>query len=141
MYDTIWVFLSHLPDTIPRLLPLLANREVFPLTNLGVEVESWVSGMTLTSKQAMKRDMELVRKILLYAVEQYILPTDAPVNLIGYGSKNIHLYIQMLIEAGFIVGNSNLPSGSIGHVNPDPPGHTWEIDYITWKGYELLESL
>ena len=64
---------------------------MFPLTNFGVDVESWVREITLTPKQAIKRDMELVRKILQYAVEQRI-PSSSPVSFDGYDNNIIDFY-------------------------------------------------
>jgi hypothetical protein len=83
----------------------------------------------------MKRDMELVRKILEFAVEHYIPFRDVEVIIDGYDEKIICLYLTMLHEAGYIV---MLPVAQ-NHMRPG--NYRNAVFHITWKGYELLESL
>ena len=92
----------------------------------------------------MKRDMELVRKILQYAVEQRIPPSGEPVSLLEYDVRTLNLYVQMLNEAGFIDAPDSIPVRIVPADNPSsqtPPDLRVNINRITWKGYELLESL
>jgi len=83
----------------------------------------------------MKRDMELVRKILEFAIEHYIPFEDVEITIDGYDAKTICLYLAMLKEAGFIdmkpVAQNHMKANNLRNF----------ILRITWKGYELLESL
>ena len=80
----------------------------------------------------MKRDMDLVRKIL-FAVED---SEDGNVDLdnIGYDRDQIYLHVELMEERGLV-------DASIAH-GSDGPGHrilACRIRRLTWEGHDFLE--
>jgi len=80
----------------------------------------------------MKRDMELVREILL-AIET---SDESPlgwieISLPGYSQEDVSYNVELLAEAGFIEAQ-DLSSMD---------GHEWHPKRLTWKGHEFLDSI
>jgi Hypothetical protein (DUF2513) len=77
----------------------------------------------------MKRNMELVRDILL-SVQNRSTATDySPVDISGYERPVIRRHVELLIEAGLLDGS---PSGGGGE-----PG----IKDLTWQGHDFVGAL
>lgn len=80
----------------------------------------------------MKRDMELVR-LLLLEMEKVPIGEDLDLTKIeGYESDDIHYHIMLLHQAGLIQALDG--SGGGGHFD-------WIPEYITWEGHEFLETI
>ncbi len=80
----------------------------------------------------MKRDMDLIRKILL-AIEAHPEPEywDVPLNIEGYSNKDIAYHVKLLSEAGLIEARKQ---EIIGYPTQ------WEVNALTWAGHEFLEA-
>ena len=50
----------------------------------------------------MKRDMDLVRKILLEIEEQYVSSSIIDLKIEGYDSETIAYHCKILYEAGYV---------------------------------------
>lgn len=82
----------------------------------------------------MKRDMDLVREILLRA-EAAEPGKEIKPDIPGYGEEKIGLHVELMIDRKLIKGTT-IPSGS-------GPAHrilTYRIDRMTWEGYEFLDA-
>lgn len=96
----------------------------------------------------MKRDMELIRKILEHVekhqdvMEGHSLnlsevETDIAVDNIGPGAETypwpqIHYHVWLCVDAGFVEGRISLDS------------KVWATSHLralTWKGHDMLEEL
>lgn len=79
----------------------------------------------------MKRDMDLIRKILL-AIEAHAEPYswEVPIEIEGYSDKEVSYHIKLLLEAGLIEARGLKGTGVI----------TWAINGLTWAGHEFLEA-
>jgi hypothetical protein len=78
----------------------------------------------------MKRDMDLIRKIL-QAIETYPVPDDfIELTIEGYESENIAYHVKLLAEAGLIHA-INLSSLN---------GFEWKPKSLTWEGHEFLDA-
>lgn len=82
----------------------------------------------------MKRDMDLVRKILLKIEEA---PTyDDPIDLVieGYSNSQINYHVKILSQGGMIelFGKPVSPLGAITLYFPSG---------LTWTGHEFLDSI
>lgn len=78
----------------------------------------------------MKRDIELVRLILL---EMESVPTylaEPNLNFDGYSEEEVHYHVMLLDEAGLIVA-IDASSGSDLY---------WIPQRLTWQGHEFLEA-
>lgn len=78
----------------------------------------------------MKRDWEIIRQVLI-AVE------DDNFNKYLENSEQISNVVQhtiLLIEAGFL-------TGSYEYIFVDDRDKTFNIDGLTWKGHELLDTI
>jgi hypothetical protein len=79
----------------------------------------------------MKRDMELIRTIMLK-----IEKDDYSDNIDNFSLQKVLFHKKLLIDAGFLSGNIYLNTES-----SKPEVGTVIIREITWEGYELLELL
>jgi len=79
----------------------------------------------------MKRDMELVRKILLYLEEDDEPSKWKTITIKGYGANNISHHLKILYEAGLIEAK-NISTKDI---------NIWQAKSLTWDGHELLDSI
>jgi len=80
----------------------------------------------------MKRDMDLVRKLLLAIEEKDERFTSESLEVFDYSSDEIDYHCAMLLEAGIIRGK---PIGTMG--SPD----TCLISGISFEGHEYLDSI
>jgi hypothetical protein len=78
----------------------------------------------------MKRDMELVRLILIEIEKQpkYQPIIDLAIN--GYTPEEINYHIMLMREAELIVATDISANDKLD----------WIIDRLTWQGYEFLEA-
>ena len=88
----------------------------------------------------MKRDMDLVRKILIKMEKdwgyEYLLNSEEEIRIENYSDSAIHYHLRIMVEGGLITsifpeGLSNLQSTYIRY----PP------EIITWEGQEFLEAI
>ena len=79
----------------------------------------------------MKRDMELVREILLSLEES---PRNTTIE--GYSKEEVNYHVALLIEAGLIDGfvSKNVLSGSVA------PSSV-VVNRLTWNGHEFAENI
>ena len=87
----------------------------------------------------MKRDMDLVRKILIKIEEDWgyeYLGPEREIKIEGYSDSAIHYHLRIMVEAELITsifpeGLSDISSTYIQY----PP------EIITWEGHEFLEGI
>lgn len=78
----------------------------------------------------MKRDIDLIRKILLELESQSIEERSSDIHIDGYDDQVISYHIMLLDEAGLVRGiDASSPSDIY-----------WFADRLTWDGYEFLEA-
>jgi len=78
----------------------------------------------------MKRDMDLVRKLLL-AIEAHPEPDGAfDVDVPGYPREQIMYHVQLLHEAG-LVSAENVTTFN---------AFEWQVHSLTWSGHEFLDA-
>ena len=76
----------------------------------------------------MKRDMELMRKILLACEElDYDPRYFSRLELEGYTDHQVGYHVILLAQAGYLV-------------EAGFPGYGY-VHYLTWSGHELLEAI
>ena len=80
----------------------------------------------------MKRDMDLVRKILMACEEHEHGRAPAGINIDGYSDEEIGYHAFLMIEAGLARGFDGAGSG-----DPSPYGC---IVSLTWEGHEFLDA-
>ncbi|MBF9195409.1 DUF2513 domain-containing protein [Microvirga terrestris] len=85
----------------------------------------------------MKRDMDLVRNLLLEieASEKpalYISDLISADRLNGIDQPTIELHLKLLIEAGLIDANQKQGSSTVGG---------WYVRRLTWDGHEFLDTM
>ena len=80
----------------------------------------------------MKRDMELVRKVLFLIEEQTEL--DSSVCIEGYSSGDIGRHCSMMYEYGLIKNFSALAA------DIDPYYH-FSANGLTWEGFDFLDKI
>ncbi|AMA10691.1 DUF2513 domain-containing protein [Picosynechococcus sp. PCC 73109] len=85
----------------------------------------------------MKRDMELIKKILLAleannTINQYLHYSN--LNLEGYDDNEVAYHVKLAHEAGLIELAGNKPVQTIG----SPP--IYFIQCLTWEGHEFLDA-
>lgn len=84
----------------------------------------------------MKRDMDLIRTILLKVeADQTLSGSFQAVNaatfgITDHGDAEVIYHLVMLVEAGFLAGNTKL--AATGQII---------ISKLTWKGHELLDDI
>ena len=81
----------------------------------------------------MKRDLDLVREILLVVEGAGTEGLDRDgVNLDGHDSQEIGRHIQLLHEAGYLIAS---------YTEPDQGGIVLHnVERLTWKGHEFLDA-
>ena len=83
----------------------------------------------------MKRDMDLIRRLLLYLEEKQSSRPEANVCVQGYSKEEIVYHLALMAQAGYIdyeaFGSISNPNRLIEVV----PGS------LTWEGHELLETM
>lgn len=78
----------------------------------------------------MKRDMELVRAILLEMEEHQNPNTQIKVKGTGYSPDQINYHVKILAQAGLIEAEDATSCNGIG----------WIPVSLTWEGHEFLEA-
>jgi Hypothetical protein (DUF2513) len=79
----------------------------------------------------MKRDMELVRELML-AIESQDGDNDTDFELAGYNESQIDYHLELLIEAQFVVGEVHHLQGGYRPVI--------RIGRLSWEGHEFLDN-
>ena len=80
----------------------------------------------------MKRDMDLVRKILLACEAEPSGWAPSPLVVEGYTEAQIGFHVMLMAEAGLIQGKNITSSKS--------QGPQWLPGPMTWAGYEFLDA-
>lgn len=81
----------------------------------------------------MKRDMELVRKILFAIEEQHEDTGISDLTIDGYTDKAVAYHCKILHEAGFI--------SSYSAQFADNELYYFEVGSVTWDGCEFLDKI
>ena len=80
----------------------------------------------------MKRDMDLIRKILIKIEDTKEYPIRENIKIEGYDDDSINFNLILLGEAGIVeVDSKELTDGTKIIV---------EVSRLTWEGYEFLDS-
>jgi len=79
----------------------------------------------------MRRDMDLVRKILMAAEDSPSGYAPDPLKIEGYSKEEIQYHALIIIEAGLATGGETTPFNG-------PPAAI--IHRLTWRGHEFLEA-
>ena len=80
----------------------------------------------------MKRDMDLVRKILLALEEQESGFAEHKFKVEGYSEDEVGYHVLLLMEAGLVHG---VDMTHLGSKNP-----VAAPSRLTWQGYEFLDA-
>lgn len=81
----------------------------------------------------MKRDMDLVRKILLEIEKQYVSTALYNLEIDGYDKETIAYHCKIIYEAGLISDyNAQYASDSI---------HDFGVGPLTWEGHDHLDKV
>lgn len=80
----------------------------------------------------MKRDLKLVRRILLAVEGAPETPDDAQASLPEVSDALLQYHLRIMKSHGLIYASNN---GS------DEFGDSWEVEGLTWEGCELLEKI
>ena len=79
----------------------------------------------------MKRDMELVRTILLL-VNNHDEPTLPSIEFDGYPKKEVDYHVDLLVKAEYLEGINCFPLGT--------PNNQWIKVSLSWKGHEFIDD-
>lgn len=79
----------------------------------------------------MKRDMDLVRSILLELEKHPHVSTRMDLNIEGYSPDEVSYHVKILDQAGLI--------NAVADANP-PFDPTWVPISLTWEGHEFLDA-
>ncbi len=80
----------------------------------------------------MKRDMDLIRQILL-AVEKHNDPDKGiPVNIAGRSEGQVSYHIRLLDQAGLVKAL---------HIRDGGGGERWILYHLTWQGHDFLDTI
>lgn len=80
----------------------------------------------------MKRDMPLVRKILLHIEDRNNVRAER-VEIDGYDDELVQRHVELLLDAGFIQG---LKSHTISQSLP-----VMRVTDLTWEGHDFLAAM
>jgi DNA-binding Lrp family transcriptional regulator len=84
----------------------------------------------------MKRDMDLVREILM-EIEKGGPSTLGEVHIEGYSSEEVSYHVRLMGEAGLIeASGTQINAGP----NASPDAIEWEQVRLTWAGHEFLDA-
>ena len=78
----------------------------------------------------MKRDMDLVRRILLEVEKRSPEEMDRPLQFEGHSDQEITYHVRILHEAGLITALDFSSSG----------GEQWQPVSLTWEGHDFLDA-
>jgi hypothetical protein len=79
----------------------------------------------------MKRDMELIRELML-AIESQDGDENTDLEPAGYDESQIDYHLELLIEAGLVVGEVHHMMGGNRPV--------MRIERLSWEGHEFLDN-
>lgn len=82
----------------------------------------------------MKRDLDLVRKILMYYEDKEMDGMDRSIEVEGYSESSIHYHLLLMDEAGLLRCERSVSSSTPSRVIKVYPFS------LTWKGHEFLSS-
>src|SRR5690606_14013063 len=89
-------------------------------------MEIFVYSMNYQKKKCMKRDLDLVRKILLEVEEkETINGYQQDLEIAGYSQDAIRYHLRIMQDADLIKYTAYMPSGII-------------IDKLTWQGHDFI---
>jgi hypothetical protein len=80
----------------------------------------------------VKRDLDLIRKILLACEAELHDYAPHPLTVDGYGDDRIGFHVHLMIQAGLLDG------GDVTHMGSASP--MGMAQSMTWEGYEFLEA-
>lgn len=78
----------------------------------------------------MKRDMELVRLILIELEQQSSYQSSSNLNFIDHSEEEVNYHVMLLHEAGLIIAEDVSSFGDL----------YWIPQRLTWQGHEFLEA-
>lgn len=78
----------------------------------------------------MKRNMDLIREILMQIEERQHNIEFAPLEIEGHSEEEMSHHIMLLDEAGLIQAEDLSAFG----------GHEWRVRRLTWWGHEFLDA-
>jgi hypothetical protein len=78
----------------------------------------------------MKRDMDLIRAILLEVEAWPIDRRSTSVEIPGHDAQVISYHVMLLDEAGLLKG---MDASGMGNIE-------WLVDRLTWSGHEFVEA-
>ena len=81
----------------------------------------------------MKRDMDLVRLILLKIEEEYVSTALYNIEIDGYDKETIAYHCKILHEAGFV--------SDYGSQYADNALYSFGVGSLTWEGNEFLDKI
>ena len=81
----------------------------------------------------MKRDMDLVRKILLKIEEEYISTAIYDLSIDGYDMETVAYHCKILHEAGLV--------SDYGAQYGDDEIYAFGVGSLTWEGNEYLDKV
>jgi Hypothetical protein (DUF2513) len=79
----------------------------------------------------MKRDMELIRELML-AIELQNDDRDTDLKPVGHDESKIDYHLELLIEARLVVGEVHHLTGG------NPP--VISIERLSWEGHEFIDN-
>nr|WP_315445759.1 DUF2513 domain-containing protein [uncultured Pseudomonas sp.] len=82
----------------------------------------------------MKRDLDLVRKILMYYEDKEMDGMDRAIEVEGYSESSINYHLLLMDEAGLLRCERSVSSSTPSRVIKVYPFS------LTWKGHEFLSS-
>lgn len=80
----------------------------------------------------MKRDMDLIRKLLLYLEEMDPYNREVPIRIDGYGLDQIEYHGYLLVDAGLATG---VDRTTFENRQPE-----YFLTGLTWAGHEFLDA-
>lgn len=80
----------------------------------------------------MKRDMDLIRAILLASEETLHGRLDAIPEIAGYTEEQVGYHNYLLVDAGLASG--------VDVFAGEAKGPTWGLTSLTWAGHEFLDA-
>jgi hypothetical protein len=78
----------------------------------------------------MKRDLDLIRTILLEIEKNDNPLRSIPIEAVGYASEEISYHVMLLAQAGYISADN------VSHMR----GIVWKPKSLTWAGHEFLDA-
>ena len=79
----------------------------------------------------MKRNMDLIREILLYIESNQIDVNSIDITLQNYSEYEITYHLKLLSEAGLVEINNSYENGA---------GINTNANRLTWSGHDFIES-